>query len=86
MHWLKAFFVVSLLWIVPSSMNAAEPLDWKTHGLIALTIAICLSVGLIWKNKELDTAPARIMAFGVYFWVIIFSQAILYGLYYGFVR
>lgn len=63
-----------------------EPLDWKTHGLIALTIAVVISVFLVMRNQRLDSKTAKIMVFGIYFWLIIFAQAILYGVYYGMFR
>lgn len=76
-----------LLYALPSTVWAKqEPLDWKTHGLVALLIATVASVVIVIRNKALDTVTAKIMIFGIYFWVIIFFQAILYGLYYGLVR
>ncbi len=75
-----------LIMIMPSLAFAAEPLDWKTHGVAALIIAVIASLILIKKNKELSSITAKIMAFGVYFWVIVFAEAILYGAYYGLIR
>lgn len=86
MRWIKLWVVGLMLWGLPSMAFSVEQLDWKTHGLVALSIAVLVSIGLIWRNKELNSVTARIMAFGVYFWVLVFFQAILYGLYYGFVR
>jgi uncharacterized membrane protein len=65
---------------------AAEPLDWKTHGLMAMVISIVTSIILVVRNKKLESVHAKIMVFGIYFWVIVFLEASLYGLYYGFIR
>jgi hypothetical protein len=82
-HWLMFCLLLS----VPSlALAAAEPLDWKIHGVTALVIAIVLSIFFIKRNKELSSTTAKLMAFGVYFWVIIFAEAILYGAYYGLIR
>lgn len=79
--------VALFLLFLPSTVWAKqEPLDWKTHGLIALVIAITVSVVIVMRNKALDSKTAKIMVFGIYFWVFIFLQAVLYGLYYGLIR
>lgn len=82
-HHLIVFLLVILM---PSMAFAAEPLDWKTHGMAALVIAVVLSLFFIKRNKELSSTTAKMMAFGVYFWVIVFAEAILYGAYYGLIR
>ncbi len=79
-------FLFTLLLLLPSTAFAAEPLDWKTHGVIAFLIAVSVSVFFIRRNKSYNTVTAKMMAFGVYFWVLIFLQAILYGIYYGYFR
>ena len=69
-----------------SVFAAAEPLDWKTHGLVAMAISVITSVALVVRNKKLESVHAKIMVFGIYFWVVIFLEASLYGLYYGLLR
>ncbi|NVJ49343.1 MAG: hypothetical protein HWE13_08450 [Gammaproteobacteria bacterium] len=88
--WSARFHLILItlaLSIMPQWLFAKqEPLDWKTHGLIALAIATLGAIGLVMRNKKLDTVTAKIMVFGVYFWLLVFAQAILYGIYYGTLR
>ncbi len=72
--------------IFPSYAYAVEKLSWGTHGLMALSIATLVSIVLVARHKALTHWLGRILTFGLYFWVLIFFQAILYGIYYGFFR
>jgi branched-subunit amino acid transport protein AzlD len=83
---MKRWLTLCLLLVLPSAALAAEPLDWKTHGISALVIAVVVSLALVWRNKSLTSSTAKILMFGLYFWVTVFAEAILYGAYYGLLR
>ncbi len=83
---LKLFFISLLFAITPSLALAVERLDWKTHGITALVIAVVGAMIWVRLNKNIQTTAGRIMGFGLYFWILVFLQAMLYGLMYGISR
>lgn len=47
-----------------------------------LAVSIVGSIFLVKRNQSLDQRVAKIMMFGLYFWLLTFAQAILYSLIY----
>ncbi|MCO7225621.1 hypothetical protein [Pleionea sp. CnH1-48] len=79
---LNSLLVVLVLWAIPQTVWAVEPLDWKTHGLGALVIATIGAIILAKRNPRIESVHGHIFGFGIYFWVIMFTEAILYSIYY----
>lgn len=47
-----------------------------------LAVSILGSIILVRRNRSLDQRVARIMMFGLYFWLLVFVQVIIYALAY----
>ncbi|MGH8548888.1 MAG: hypothetical protein ACRERU_09865 [Methylococcales bacterium] len=53
-----------------------------TSACAILAVSILGSFVLVKRNRALHQRVARIMMFGLYFWLLTFAQAILYSLVY----
>ena len=71
---------------MPQLAFAAQRLEWKTHGLIALLLSTVGAIVLVKRNKDIQSTMGSIMGFGLYFWVIMFTLAIIYGALYALLR
>ncbi|MCI0667071.1 MAG: hypothetical protein L0Y43_03340 [Methylococcaceae bacterium] len=53
-----------------------------TSASAILAVSIIGSLFLVQRNRSLDHRVAKIMMFGLYFWLLTFAQAIVYSLAY----
>ncbi len=83
---LTPIIILLVALILPKWAFAAEKLDWKTHGLVGLALAIVGATVWVKLNKDLQSVPGKIMGFGLYFWIIVFCEVIAYGAWVGLIR
>lgn len=61
-----------------ASSKKVNYLPWAAVGTL---IAIALSWWLVKRTRMMDNVHLKIIGFSVYFWIVLFAEVLVYGLY-----
>ena len=75
-----------LLLVTTTAHASGGRTDYLSLVLLATVIAIAMAVFWVKKTPSFDNIHLKIIGFSVYFWIVMFAEVILYGIYRFFIR